>query len=70
MLVLKIKELGIENYFVVVGGGILEFNIDYILTVDGYIKVNSENVRGVINWYLVSGGLGGSIYIIMVNYIG
>lgn len=37
---------------------------------DGYIKVNSENVRGVINWYLVSGGLGGSIYIITVNYIG
>lgn len=63
---------GTENYlcFVVVGGGILELNIDHTLTVDGYIKANSENVRGVTNWYSASGGSGGSIHITTVNYTG
>lgn len=70
MSVSKTKELGTENYFVVVGGGILELNIDHTLTVDGYIKANSENVRGVTNWYSASGGSGGSIHITTVNYTG
>lgn len=61
---------GTENCFVVVGGGILELNIDHTLTVDGYIKANSENVRGVTNWYSASGGSGGSIHITTVNYTG
>lgn len=37
---------------------------------DGYIKANSENVRGVTNWYSASGGSGGSIHITTVNYTG
>lgn len=37
---------------------------------DGYIKANSENVRGVTNWYSASGGSGGSIHINTVNYTG
>lgn len=56
--------------FIAVGGGILEMNILHTLTVDGYIKANSENVQGVSNWYSASGGSGGSIHIITVNYTG
>lgn len=56
--------------FVFVGGGVLELNIDHTLTVDGYIKANSENVQGVTSWYSASGGSGGSIHITTVNYTG
>ena len=56
--------------FIAVGGGILEMNILHTLTVDGYIKANSENVQGVSNWYSASGGSGGSIHIVTVNYTG
>lgn len=69
MSVSKTKEAK-RIMFVFVGGGVLELNIDHTLTVDGYIKANSENVQGVTSWYSASGGSGGSIHITTVNYTG
>ena len=48
------------------GGGVVELTVKKTLTVDGYIRANSEDVKAS----LASGGSGGSVLIRTQNFTG
>ena len=56
-------------YIIILGGGVILMEVAHTLTVDGYIKANSENTKSLLPDG-ASGGSGGSVQIWTHNFTG